>query len=131
MTVGENRYFKESTGWFLYKVKSIHEFEDSVTLVNTSVTRICKKSECITVREYEAMRFEQERKEQEPRLRAVIDAFNSGHTTAFKVSEHLKIHHLAARGKLLAAHRLKFIQLPIGADGFPDPNPKNEPIQTD
>lgn len=126
MNVGETRYFKEGNGWFRYKVTSVHEFEDAVTLTNGASERICKKSECITVKEYEALRLEQERKDQEPRLRAVIDAFNAGHTTAFKVSEHLKIHHLAARGKLLAAHRLKFIQLPIGPDGFPDPNPKNE-----
>lgn len=128
MKIGDTVFFKEPNGWFRYEVVSVHEFQDSMTLHNGSQERICKKSEAITVPEFEVMKLKEEQRLQEPRLRAVIDAYNSGIKTSIKIAEHLKIHHLAARGKLLAAHRLQFITLPSDACGFPDPNPKqNEP----
>lgn len=128
MKVEDVGYVQVKGNWMRFTIVAIHEeLGGTLTVANGVSEWTCKQSEFIPEQTYkETISLPKERAEQEPRLRAVIDAFNAGHKTSIKIAEHLKIHHLAARGKMLAAHRLKFIELPIGADGFPDPNPKNE-----
>ncbi len=125
MKTGDLCYFREKDGsiWeYTFAVQ--HEYQDACTIKNGVGERIVRLSELMTRSEWDVSKLQQEQKDQEPRLRGVIEAYNAGFKTSISIAEHLKIHHLAARGKMLAAHRLRFIALPIGADGFPDPNPK-------
>jgi hypothetical protein len=131
MKLNDTVYFHEQGSWFKYTVVACHEFRDALTIANGVGERIVTPADVITPPQFDALVLEEERRMQKPRLQPIIDAFNAGYTTSIKLADHMKIHHLAARGKLLACHRLGFIALPLDKHGFPDPNPKHEPVATD